>query len=179
MFPTDPQPGASRADVSMTPGSVLRLPMKSRPLRPMASIWVAVIVADRSPVKVWTLMVSDWTVTVSATPPTSRLMARSVTRSVEDSTMPVCSLVLKPARVAFKSYVPLSRSVKTKRPSSPVTASRVAFVPVFVMVTVTPGITPPPVSVMVPEIWPVRPCAFRLPTFAHSAASSVVARTMR
>ena len=56
MPPTDPQPGASRTDVSMTPGSVLRLPMKSRPLRPMSSIWLAVIVAERSP-----LVVLTWT----------------------------------------------------------------------------------------------------------------------
>ena len=33
MPPTEPQPGASRVDVSMTPGSVFRVPMKSRPLQ--------------------------------------------------------------------------------------------------------------------------------------------------
>ena len=37
--------------------------------------------------------------------------------------------------------------------------SRVDAVAAFVMVTVTPGRTPPPASTMVPEIWPVRPCA--------------------
>ena len=76
MPPTDPQPGASRADVSMTPGSVLRLPMKSRPFRPMSSIWLAVIVADRSPLVVWTLSDSAATDTTSDRPPISSAIAR-------------------------------------------------------------------------------------------------------
>ncbi len=47
----------------------------------------------------------------------------------------------------------------TKAPSTPVTASRVRLVPTFLTVTVAPGMTPPPVSVTTPDIWPVRPWA--------------------
>jgi hypothetical protein len=36
----------------MTPGSTLRVPMKSRPRSPTSSIWLAVIVAERSPLVV-------------------------------------------------------------------------------------------------------------------------------
>ena len=48
----------------------------------------------------------------------------------------------------------------TNAPSGPVTASRTRLVPTFLTVTVAPGMTPPPVSVTTPEIWPVRPWAF-------------------
>src|SRR5512145_2669420 len=36
--------------------------------------------------------------------------------------------------------------------------SRVDAVAALVKVTVTPGMTPPPGSMTMPEIWPVRPC---------------------
>ncbi len=44
----------------------------------------------------------------------------------------------------------------TNAPSGPVTASRTRLVPMFLTVTVAPGMTPPPVSVTTPDIWPVR-----------------------
>jgi hypothetical protein len=49
MPPTDPHPGASRAEVSTTPGRSFSVPMKSRPRNPMFSISAAVITDDRSP----------------------------------------------------------------------------------------------------------------------------------
>jgi hypothetical protein len=91
MPPTEPHPGASRADVSMTPGSTLRLPMKSRPFRPMSSIWLAVMVAERSPLVVWTLTDSAATDTTSVSPPISSAIARSARRSAASRTMPFCS----------------------------------------------------------------------------------------
>jgi hypothetical protein len=88
---TVPHPGASRPFVSTTPGRVLSTPMKSRPLMPVSSICCCVINADRSPVVVCTLRASAWTEIVSVRPPTSRWMARSATRSVDERTMPFCS----------------------------------------------------------------------------------------
>ena len=111
------------------------------------------------PFVVCTCTASAWTVTVSATPPTSSAIARSATRSVDARSMPFCSYVLNPLTVTVMLYLPASRSGNTNEPSAPVTVSRVALVPAFLMVTVAPGSTPPPESVTVPEIWPVNPCA--------------------
>src|SRR5262245_15054822 len=57
------------------------------------------------------------------------------------------------------SYLPASKSGNWNVPSAPVTVSREAFVPAFLSTTVAPGRTPPPESVIVPEIWAVNPCA--------------------
>ena len=65
--------------------------MKSRPRSPMSSIWLAVIVADRSPLVVWTLTDSAATDTTSERPPTSSAIVRSASRSVAPRTMPFCS----------------------------------------------------------------------------------------
>ncbi len=86
-----PQPGASRALVSMTPGSILSMPTKSRPLSAMSSRLSRVMSADRAPLFVCTRVASLTTLTVSSRPPTSSAMARSAMRSVAPTTMPFCS----------------------------------------------------------------------------------------
>ena len=86
-----PQPGASRALVSMTPGSIFSMPAKSRPLSAMSSRFSRVISADRAPLFVWTSVASLATLTVSCRAPTSSAIVRSATRSVAPRTMPFCS----------------------------------------------------------------------------------------
>ena len=77
-----PQPGASRALVSMTPGSIFSMPAKSRPLSAMSSMLSRVMSPERAPLVVCTSVASLTTLTVSSRPPTSSAMARSATRSV-------------------------------------------------------------------------------------------------
>ena len=62
----------------------------------------------------------------------------------------------------------------TNAPSALVTASRVRLVPIFLTVTVAPGMTPPPESVTTPEICPVRPWALarEAPTATNIANAS-------
>src|SRR5687768_17826815 len=60
----------------------------------------------------------------------------------------------------------------TNVPSGPVTVSRTRLVPTFLMVTVAPGMTPPPASVTTPDIWPVSPCAASVGTSARKPATT-------
>ena len=62
----------------------------------------------------------------------------------------------------------------TNAPSAPVTVSRTRLVPTFLTVTVAPGMTPPPVSVTTPDIWPVRPWAF-----ARVAPATIIAKASK
>ena len=67
-------------------------------------------------------------------------MARSVTRSVDGEHDALLLVGLETGeRRRSESYVPAEQVREDERPSAPVTASRAAFVPAFVTVTVTPG----------------------------------------
>jgi hypothetical protein len=117
----------------------------------MSSICCRVTSPDRAAFVVCTCGDSPCTVICSDMPPTSSAIVRSPRRSVAPSAMPFCSYVLNPVILTVRSYVPASRSGNRNEPSAPVTVSRTWLVPAFLSTTETPGMTPPPASVTVPD----------------------------
>ncbi len=93
------------------------------------------------------------TVIVSLTVPTD-ICALIVTVAPTDTWTPVCSNFLKPWSSASTRYCPSGSSGARYRPFSLVTTVRASPVSVLVTVTLTPGSTPPDVSVMVPSMAP-------------------------
>jgi hypothetical protein len=106
---------------------------------------------------------SPRTVTVSAKAAGLRLTSMT-TVSFRRSVRPSRTTVPKPDSVTVSLYGPIGRYGALKNPTSLVTTVRSAPVAVWTMLTVTPGSTPPLVSVtepwMVPvTVWPNAGCA--------------------
>src|SRR5262245_41667622 len=75
-----------------------------------------------------------------------------------ESLTPVCSNFLNPCSSATTRYVPSGSSGARYNPCSLVTTDRSAPVSRFVIVTVTPGSTPPELSTTVPSMDPLAAC---------------------
>src|SRR5258708_857374 len=78
-------------------------------------------------------------------------------------------MVLKPESSALTVYLPVGSDGAVYSPAASVVRERWNPVPVFVSVTVAPGMTAPVESVITPMIVPVTACAARLAGSRHAA----------
>ena len=89
------------------------------------------------------------------------------------------SYFLNPGSSATTRYVPSGRSCARYRPFSLVMTERSAPVSMFVIVTVTPGRTPPDVSTTVPSTAPLAACDCATAGAANAALSRTRMRKAR
>src|SRR5688572_548232 len=127
--------------------------------------------------------VSDTTLTVSETPPSSRTMVSRLTVSTWRLT-PSTIAVLKPVSSTFNLYMPCCTLLSRKLPRPSVTVTCAAPVATCVAVTVAPGITDFCASVTSPTsaAVPVCACAVRASngkTTTHTARVQACSRSVR
>ena len=102
---------------------------------------------------VWTTVACACTSTTSEFPGT--LAVRFISVTWPTSAVNFSLLDLKPVDSADTSIIPWFEQREWYWPASFVTAVRISFVSMFLMVTVAPGITAPLVSATMPDTSPV------------------------
>ena len=137
-----------------TPGMSVPSWVKLRPFSGSSTTFCSSMTMPSVACEVSTSGASPVTVTASSTAPTAIVTstrAVSLTRTV----MPSRVVVLNPGSVALTLYRPGASSGTAKKPSAPVTTTRVWVVPWLTTSTVTPGTTAPVSSLTTPVIPPV------------------------
>src|SRR5262245_51860245 len=143
-----------------TPGASVNSAVKFRPFSGRSRIWVGVTSEETAAVRVSTCAASPTTVTVSVCAPVGSMKSATGWPPTVN-VIPVRTTVWKPVEEARTSYSPTGRSGMLYRPCEAVTADCVIPVPRFLTTIAAAADAAPELSVAVPEMVAVLPCASR------------------